>query len=302
MHHRKAYILLLLTTLFWGGNAIAGKLAIGHVSPMLLTTARWALALAVLLAIGLPRVVADWPAIKKHFWLLAGLGTLGFTIFNVAFYSALLYTTAINVSIEQAAIPMVIFLANFLLFRMRVTWAQIIGFILSVIGIALTASHGNPMRLMELDVNFGDVIMLVAVLVYGLYSVALRFKPEIHWLSMIIVLSGSAMITSLPFAIAEYWHGATIVPDAQGWAVIAYTVLFPSIASQVLYIRGIELIGANRAGLFINLVPIFGTLLSIVILGEDFQFHHAVAMVLVLGGIWLAEHSGRKMAGRTEKP
>ncbi len=301
MHHRKAYILLLLTTLFWGGNAIAGKLAVGHVSPMLLTTARWVLALAFLLAVGLPRVIADWPVIRRHFWLLVALGTLGFTVFNVAFYTALLYTTAINVSIEQAAIPMVIFIANFLLFRMRVTWAQMLGFLLSIIGIALTASHGNPMRLMEFEVNFGDAIMLVAVLVYGLYSVALRFKPVIHWLSMIIVLSGSAMITSIPFAIAEYWLGATIVPDAKGWAVIAYTVLFPSIASQVLYIRGIELIGANRAGLFINLVPIFGTLLSIVVLGEDFQFYHALAMVLVLGGIWLAEHSGRKMAGRTEK-
>ena len=94
----------------------------------------------------------------------------------------------------------------------------------------------------------------------------------------------------------EFWAGAAILPDARGWGVIAYTVLFPSILAQIFYIRGVELIGANRAGLFINLVPIFGTLLSIVLLGEAFFAYHAVAMALVLGGIWLAETSGRKLA------
>lgn len=296
MQNRKAYVLLLLTTLFWGGNAIAGKLAIGHVSPMFLTAARWVAALLLLLAIGLPRLRADWPAIRRKFWLLAGLGTLGFTIFNIALYTALLYTSAINVSIEQAGMPMLIFLANFLLFRMRVSWAQILGFLLSLGGIALTASHGSLTRLLELYVNFGDALMLLAVVLYSAYTVALRFKPVIHWQSMMIMLSASAAVTSIPFAAAEFWHGSAILPDTQGWAVIAYTVLFPSIVSQVFYIRGVELIGANRAGLFINLVPIFGTLLSILILGEDFQLYHGVAMVLVLGGIWLAEHSGRKMA------
>lgn len=297
MHHRKAYALLLMTTLFWGGNAIAGKLAIGHVSPMLLTAARWIAAFLLLLIIGMPRVTADWPAIRQNLWLLAGLGFLGFTLFNVALYSALLYTTAINVSIEQAGIPMLIFLANFLLFRTRVTWAQILGSVLSIVGVLLTASHGSLSRLLDLEVNFGDALMLLAVLLYSGYTVALRFKPAIHWQSMIIVLCGSAAVTSIPFAIAEIWSGVAILPDLIGWSVIAYTVLFPSILAQIFYIRGVELIGANRAGLFVNLVPIFGTLLSILILGEDFQAYHALAMVLVISGIWLAEHSGRKMAG-----
>jgi drug/metabolite transporter (DMT)-like permease len=298
MHHRKAYVLLLLTTLFWGGNAIAGKLAAGHVSPMLLTGARWAAAFILLLALGLPRLVADWPAIRTRFWLLVGLGALGFTVFNVALYTALLYTTAINVSIEQAGMPMLIFLANFLLFRMRVTWAQILGFLLSIFGVALTASHGSLARLTTLDLNFGDALMLLAVLVYSAYTVALRFRPVIHWQSMMIMLCGSAAVTSIPFVVAEFWYGAAILPDAQGWAVIAYTVFFPSILAQAFYIRGVELIGANRAGLFINLVPVFGTLLSVLILGEDFQLYHGLALVLVLGGIWLAEHSGRQIAER----
>lgn len=96
-------------------------------------------------------------------------------------------------------------------------------------------------------------------------------------------------MTSLPFVAAEYASGHMVLPDLPGWAIVAYTAIFPSILSQIFYIRGVELIGSNRAGLFINLVPIFGTLLSILILGEDFHFYHALAMALVLGGIWLAE-------------
>jgi drug/metabolite transporter (DMT)-like permease len=295
--HRNAYLLLILTTLFWGGNAVAGKLAVGHISPMLLTTIRWGLAMTVLLFIGRARLKHDWPVVRRHLWLLTALGGLGFTVFNMALYTALIYTTAINASIEQAGMPMLIFAANFLLFRLQVTWAQIVGFVLSVVGIVFTATHGEPQRLLELDVNFGDALMLIAVLVYSAYTVALRFKPAIHWQSLMIMLTGTAFVTSVPFAVVEFWTGNAIVPDGQGWAIVLFTVVFPSLLAQIFYIRGVELIGANRAGLFINLVPIFGTLLSIVILGEDFHLYHAVAMALVLGGIGLAEHSGRKMAG-----
>lgn len=295
MHHRRAYLLLLATMLFWGGNAVAGKLAVGHVSPMLLTTARWGLACIVLAAFFSRQFAADWPIIRKRLVFLALLGTAGFSIFNVALYTAVVYTSAINVSIEQAGMPALIFLANFLLFRQRATAAQLAGLVISMVGIALTASHGDLRKLVGLDVNFGDALMLVAVIVYAGYTVALRFKPPIHWQSLMIVMTGAAFVSSLPFLAGEFALGAEILPDTLGWAIIAYTVVFPSILAQVFYIRGVELIGANRAGLFINLLPIFGTLLSIAILGETFHLYHAVALVTVLGGIWLAEHSGRKM-------
>lgn len=294
--HRNAYTLLLLTALFWGGNAIAGKLAIGHVSPLLLTCMRWGVAAILLIAIGWPRLQADWPKVKPKLPLLIILGATGFTVFNVALYTALLYTTAVNVSIEQAGMPMLIFILNFLLFRTKATAVQLIGFGLSIAGVVLTASHGDLARLASLDLNFGDALMLVGVVLYSFYTVFLRYKPDIHWQSMMIVLCVSAFVTSIPFAAAEISAAAATYPDLQGWAVIAYTVVFPSLLSQVFYIRGVEMIGANRAGLFINLVPIFGTLLSIVLLGEAFHAYHAVALVLVFGGIWLAEASGRKAA------
>lgn len=294
--HRKAYVLLLLTTLFWGGNAIAGKLAVGHVSPLLLNAARWAIAFAILYFAGRKQLAADWPAIRPKLPLLLALGVLGFTFFNVALYSALEYTSAINASIEQAGIPMLIFMLNFLLFRQAARAGQIIGFLLSIVGVALTASHGEPARLLELDVNSGDALMLVAVVVYSVYTVALRFKPDIHWISLMIVLTGAAVVSAAPFVGVELAAGSAILPDGHGWVIIAYIAIFPSILAQAFYIRGVELIGANRAGLFINLVPIFGTLLSIVILGEDFHFYHAIALLLTFGGIWLAEMSGRRGA------
>ena len=294
--HRSAYIFLLLTTLLWGGNSVAGKLAVDHVSPMTLVFLRWVLAVAILLPIGWRTIQEDWPVVRRHWFVLAALGASGFTLFNTIFYTALNYTTAINVSIEQAAIPIVIILANFALFRLRVRPLQIVGVARTVIGVALTASHGDLGQLLKLQLNFGDAIMLVAVLCYSLYSVGLRLKPAIRWQSLMLALSIAALLISVPFFVWEIVAGRVIVPDAAGWALTLYTALGASVISQVLYIKGNELIGANRAGLFINLVPIFGTLLSVLIVGEQFHLYQALALALVLGGIGLAEYSGSRAA------
>lgn len=292
--NRTAYTLLILTTLFWGGNAVAGKLAIGHVSPMLLTSARWTIACVVITIFGWRKLLDDMQGVRASLPLLVMLGFAGFAVFNVALYGALTLTTAINVSIEQGAIPMLIFLFNFLLFRIRVSLLQAFGLVLSIAGVALTASHGALGRLLELDVNSGDAIMIAALVSYSLYSVFLRFKPAIHWQSLMIVLTAVGAVTSLPFTIVEFQLGAGLWPDAAGWMILVYVVLFPSLLAQIFYIKGVDMIGANRAGLFINLVPIFGTVLSILVLGEDFHLYHAVALALVFGGIWLAEHNSMR--------
>lgn len=289
----RAYVFLTITALSWGGNAVAGKLAAGHISPMLLTSLRWGLALIILSAFTLPRVRRDMPVIRANLPLLFGYGAIGFACFNNLLYSALNHTTAINVAITQAGMPMVIFLANFILFRIKVTPAQIVGFVLTLTGVALTASGGSFIRLIGLELNRGDALMLLAVLCYGGYTVALRYKPDLHWQSMITVMAAAAFLTSLPFAAFEVAREAVIWPDSRGWIVAAFTAIFPSLVAQVMFIRGNEIIGSNRAGIFINLVPIFGTLLSVMILGEMLQFYHVVALALVLGGIWLSERGKR---------
>ena len=291
---RNAYLLLVLTTLFWAGNAVAGKLAVGHVSPMLLNTMRWLVAGVVLAALYRGEIRAEWPVVRRNAGLLLVLGAFGFTGFSVALYTAVTHTSVINVSIEQASMPLAVFLFTFLLFRTGVTAAQVAGFLLSIAGVALTVSHGEPARLLEMDFNVGDLLMLAGVACYGGYTAALRLKPQLGWQTFLFALVLAGFVTSLPFTLWEFASGRGIAPTTVGWAVVAYTAIFPSLLAQALYIRGVELIGANRAGLFINLVPIFGTLLSILILGEAFHLYHALALAMVLGGIWLAENSGRK--------
>ncbi|MFP5077255.1 DMT family transporter [Rhizobium sp. YIM 134829] len=285
----KAYLLLAITTFIWGGNSVAGKIAVGHVSPMLLTGIRWTIACALLAILTSRQVRADWPEIRRHWKLLFFYGAVGFTAFNVALYSALQYTTAINVVIEQAGIPMVIFAMNFMLFRMRVSAAQWIGFVVTLFGVVLTATHGDPRRLLALDLNQGDVLMLFAVLVYAAYTVSLRTKPAIHWKSLIAASAFAALVSTLPLVIWEAATDRLIWPDELGWGIGIFAGVFPSLVSQVLYVWGVEMIGPNRAGLFINLIPVFGTLLSILLIGEALEVFHVVALALALGGIAIAE-------------
>lgn len=289
--NQRAYFYLLLTTFFWGGNAIAGKLAVGIISPMLLTSFRWGLAVCLLIGFALPQIRRDWPMIRRYWLRLAVFGAVGFTIFNVCLYSALQFTTAINVVIEQAGMPVIIFVINFVLFRIAATMGQVVGFCITLIGVLMVASAGQVENLLTLTLNRGDVIMLFAIVIYGGYTVALRFMPPMHWQSAIAVMALSAFLASLPFSAWEFAAERTIWPDWRGLAIALYTAIFPSIIAQVLYIKGNALIGANRAGLFINLVPIFGTLLSVIILGEELHIYHMIALLLVLGGIAMAERT-----------
>ncbi|CDZ34902.1 Putative permease of the drug/metabolite transporter (DMT) superfamily [Neorhizobium galegae bv. officinalis] len=287
--HKKAYLSLVIATLAWGGNAVAGKLAVGHVSPMMLTFWRWFFAVAIIFAISVPQFIKDWPVVRKNLPILLFLGVVGYVVFNAALYTAVNYTTAINVTVEQAVIPMLIFLINFALFRMKVSWAQILGFTLTLLGGIITAIHGDLSALVTLTVNFGDAIMMIAVVAYAVYTVALRWRPKIDWRTLMAVPAFFAMVFSLPLVFWEYSADRLIWPDAEGWVVVLYTGIFASLIAQVLYIKGVEEIGANRAGLFINLVPVFGTLLSVAIIGESLQLFHVVALALALGGIAIAE-------------
>ncbi|MES1926244.1 DMT family transporter [Salinisphaera sp. T31B1] len=291
-----AYVLLLATTLAWGANAVAGKFAVGHISPLLLTNLRWGIAGLAVLPFAWPHLKADAAMIRRHAPLLIAYGAIGFAGFNGALYSALNHTSAINVVIEQAGMPGVIFALNFLVLRQRVTTRQMLGFLLTVAGVALIVSAGQPARLLALDLNRGDALMLVAILCYGGYTAALRAKPRLHWLSFITVISLAAWLGSLPLAAWEFTAGTAIVPDIRGWAVVLFAALVPGLIAQTCFIRSNELIGANRAGVFINLIPIFGTLLSVALLGETLHLFHVAALTLVLGGIALAE---RRRAGRS---
>ena len=293
MHSRavliRAYGLLILTSLVWAGNSVAGKIAAGHIDPILLTTLRWSIAALIITALSIRHLKTDWPVILKHWPLLMAYGVSGFALFNIFLYSALTQTNVINVMIEQAGIPFVIFLGNYLLFRTRATVAQLIGFALTLSGVILTATHGDIAQLLKLQFNIGDIMMLLAVLIYGGYSVSLKWKPVMHWQSLLAIPCIGAAITCVPVLIWRYLTHPFPMPDATGWGVVAYAALFVALLASATYIAGIELIGANRAGLFINLLPIFGVFLAVIILREPLHGYHLIALALVSGGIILSE-------------
>jgi drug/metabolite transporter (DMT)-like permease len=286
----RPHILLVITMLAWAGNSVAGKLAVGYVSPMMLTFGRWCIAFIFVWLISWREVRQDWPTIRTHLPYLVMMGMAGFTMFNVMFYTAAKYTSGINISIEQAAIPLFIFIGNLLVFRIKTTSRQVIGFAVSIIGVALTVTGGNMLHILNAGLNFGDFLMLVSIIVYAGYSIGLKSKPAMHWKSFFTIMVTAATVTSIPFMVWEIQQGAAIYPfSMRGFLIVLYAGILPSIISQIFFLLAVEKLGANLSGLYINLVPIFGTFMAIVILGEPLRWHHAVALVLVVGGIIYAQ-------------
>ncbi len=284
-----AYILLTLTAFLWGGNAVAGKLASVDWQPFTITSVRWVLTTVLLLPFAWKYLKRDAAVLKKHWYVLVLLGTFGMALFNLCMYLALNYTTAINVAIEQASMPVMIMLANFVLFSQRTSALQVTGLGLSILGVLITTTAGKPHLFFTKGLNFGDAIMMLACVFYAGYTIGLRRKPAVHWLTFMWMISISAFAMTIPFALWELNQQPFAAPPLKGWTVIVYIILFPTICSQIFYARGVELIGGNRAGQFINLVPIFGSLLAIVVLGETFHWYHLAGLILVVGGILLAE-------------
>lgn len=287
----RAYLLLSFTALCWGFNAIFGRLAVGEISPMALVTARW-IGVSLLLALFAQRHLRrDWPALRPHLFLVSCLGVVGFTAFNGLFYVAAHYTTAVNIGILQGAVPMFILVGAFVAYRARVTRLQVAGVVLTAIGVVIVGSGGSLARLAALAVNLGDVLMVIACLLYAGYTVALRNRPPASALGLFSVMAFAAFASSLPLVVAEILLGQFQWPTMTGWIIVALVTLFPSLLAQISFIQGVTLIGPGRAGVFVNLVPVFASILAVVLLDEPFEVFHAIALTLVLGGILLSERS-----------
>jgi drug/metabolite transporter (DMT)-like permease len=285
----QAYLLLTLTALMWGGNAIAGRLAVGQVSPMMLTCLRWVIVVSVLLPLMGRRVWSEWPTVRARWLFVVLMGAFGFTAFNALFYAAAHHTSAVNLTIFQGAIPVLVLLGTVLFFKARVLPLQVLGMAVTVVGVVLVSVKADWEILRTLALNIGDVWMLVACLFYAGYTLGLRRRPALPGLVFFTALAVVAFLTSLPLVALEFAQGTVQWPTPRGWLIMLYVALLPSLLAQVFFIRGVELIGPARAGLFVNLVPVFGALLAVLLLGEPFALYHALGLFLVLGGIWLSE-------------
>jgi drug/metabolite transporter (DMT)-like permease len=285
----QAYLLLSLTALFWGGNAIAGRLAVGEISPMVLTALRWVVVVIVMVPLTARSLSVEWPILRERWLTLVLMGIFGFTAFNGLFYVAAHHTSAVNLTIFQGAIPVLVLLGTVLFFRARILPLQILGMIVTIAGVVLVSVKGSLEILRTLALNIGDVWMLIACVFYAGYTLALRHRPAASGLVFFTSLAVIAFLSSLPPLAFEMANGTAQWPTLKGGIVLLYVALLPSLLWQIFFIRGVELIGPARAGLFVNLVPVFGALLAVVLLGEPFATYHALGLALVLGGIWLAE-------------
>lgn len=286
-------MLLGLTTLSFGMNANFGKLAVGEISPMLLVTLRWIGTLALVLLIARSRFVADWPVLRQHWRFLIAMGMLGLTAFNGLFYVAAYTTTALNIGIIQGAIPVFVLIGSYVLYRVQIRSLQVVGIAVTLIGVIIVTINGDLGRLVALTFQHGDILMVVACVLYAGYSVALHKCPDTDRLSLFTMFAIGALLASVPLTIAEGMLGRLQWPTTNGWIIVGLVTLFPSFLAQICFIKAVDIIGASRAGIFFNLIPIFAAIIAVVFLGERFALYHAIALSLVLCGIGLSEWAKR---------
>jgi len=290
----EAYVFLTFTMLCWAGNAVASRYAVGEISPMALVALRWLIVVALLAIFARRQIARDWSALRARWRFVAAMGALGFTAFNALFYQAAHTTTAINIGILQGAIPVFVLAGAFLFQRQRVTLLQIVGMAVTLVGVVLVATGGDITHLFELHFVPGDLLMLVACSLYAGYTIGLKRKPAVSFLGFFAGVALAAFLSSLPLLALEAATGTLLWPTTIGLAVLVYAALFPSFVSQLSFMHGVQLIGAGRAGIFINLVPVFAAILAVVMLNEPFRLYHLFALALVLGGIALAERGKPK--------
>ena len=280
---------MLTTTAFcWGANSVLARLAVGEVSPMLIVSLRW-LGVVMLFFFVRQAIYRDWDKLKSHLPLLFMMGALGFTAFNALFYLAAHTTTALNIGIIQGIVPVFLLIGMYFVYRSPVSLLQGLGVIVTILGVCVVASAGNLDKLASLSINQGDYFMIIACLLYSGYALILRKFSGVPALSLFAVIAIAAFIASVPLSLVEVYLGSSQWPTRKGWIVILLITALPSFLAQICFIKGVTELGAGRAGIFVNLVPVFASILAVSILGEPFRGYHAVALILVIGGIGLAE-------------
>ncbi|MGB9115405.1 DMT family transporter [Bradyrhizobium sp.] len=286
--NHQPYLLLSLTALFWAGNIVLARYVAGHLPPLTLTCVRWIGVFLVLLPFALPHLKRDWPVLRANLPLMVLLSAIGFAFNNAISYWAMQYTQALNALLIQSSGPLFVALWSLVLFGVRLTRAQLAGIVISLVGVLTIILRGDLSALASIRFNKGDVMFTSSLLAFGLYSALMLKRPVTHQLSLIAFTTGCGAILLLPLSLWEYSTGYTLKLDAITIATLIYVVIFPSTLAYLFFNRGIALIGPNRAAPFFHLVPVFGSAMAILLLGEEPRLFHLVGYVLVLAGVVIA--------------
>jgi drug/metabolite transporter (DMT)-like permease len=282
------YLLLSLTSLFWAGNMVLGRYVSGHIPPVTMACVRWIGAFLIFLPFAWPHLRTDWRTLRRHMPLLLMLAFTGFAANTVLAYWGLKYTQALNGLLIQSAGPLCVALWTLILFGIRLTPAQLLGIITSLIGVLTIILRGDFSALASVEINKGDAMLAAALFIFGIYSALMLRRPVTHPMSLIAVTTGFGALMTIPLNVWELASGATLVLDTLTFVTLVYMIIFPSALAYLFFNRGIVLIGPNRAAPFFHLMPVFGSAMAIVLLGEQPQLFHLVGYALVLAGVVVA--------------
>ena len=284
----RPYLLLSLTSLFWAINIVLGRFAASDIPPVAFAFLRWGGASLIALPFVWRALKDDWPAIRKNLPLLATLSATGIGGYNALAYWGLAYTEALNALLVQSTGPLLIALWGFALWGDRLTWQQFAGIATSLLGVLVILLRGDIAHLAQFKFNPGDILTFAALILYGLYAALLRKRPKMSQSGFLAsTLIGGTLLLA-PLAIGEFAAGARITWSPPIIAVLCYVALFPSLIAYMFFVRGVELIGANRASPFFHLMPVFGSIIAILFLGEEPRFFHLIGFALVLSGVFVA--------------
>ncbi len=289
------YLLLILPPLFWAGNVVLARGLASQIPPLSLSFLRWATALLFLAPFTWRQLYRDWYLLKGHWTIIWLCSLFGIAIFNSLLYTATQTTTALNCALMQTIMPAAIVLCSFILNREKIGLQQGVGVLLCLLGATWIVLRGKLAAITSLNLVSGDLWMLVAVFCYALYSVLLPRRPRIHLLSFLtLTIALGSFLLILPFVMELQIKGPPAATTNVLGAIL-YVALFPSIAAYLCWNRGIEIIGANRAGLFINLIPVFASGMAILFLGEQLQPFHLVGILMVIAGMGMFQLAKQQM-------
>ena len=290
MQNTKAYIMLVCATLFWAGNFMIGKFAFfSNIPPMSLVFFRWLLVWIILLPFTFREILKFKSVIIKNLPLLFFLALTSVGLFNSFTYLALVHTQVINASLFNTAIPAIIIFLCFLFNIEKTNKFQILGLIISVLGILSIITKLNLNILLSLNFNKGDLIMIGGVITWGLYSSFLKKKNfTLPLLTLVHVLCTFGLIFIIPQFVFEYSQGLIIEFDLNLFYILIFLALFPSIGSYYCWAGAVSIIGPNRSGIFLSLIPLFSTIMAITFFNETFQFFHSIGAILIILGLFLS--------------
>jgi len=281
------YVLLLISAASWGGNWVAARSVHLDVPPFSLSFWRWALASVMLFPFALVQLRQDAWAIRRHLPILVAFGVIGAAGFTLLGYWGVRYTTAVNATLLNSSLPLFVVPLSWLLLRITVSGRQLAGLAFSLAGVVTIISAGSVQILLRLSLNPGDFLILGGALLWAIYTVMLKWRPPLRPLSFLFATVATATVFSLPFYLWEISSGSATTLSARTVAAIGYLALFPSIVAYICWNRAVAELGPNVAGFFNPVIPVFGTLFAVALLGEPLRPFHLAGFALVLGGVIL---------------